>query len=172
MSFTTRQRIPKLATLEGNFLEATLPVRAFATLTTPRLRSLQYWDDRFSRYIQALQRQHRTTLGWVRSVEYRPQLHIHAALVAHSQLDCAYAATLWQEIVAPRWAEAAKVEPYQGDICGLGYVLKELGCSDEDVRYSPNLAFFAPSFEPVSRLNSAQRRQCRRINMQLERAGR
>ncbi len=168
MGITGKRSIPRLAQLEGNFLESVLPIRAFATLTT-RGQVTQYWlDELFSTWIVGVQAHNRMTVGWIKSREIDPQRHIHAALVAASPLDCAQAAQLWKLIAAPRYSEAAKIEPYQDAICGLGYVLKELDSSAEDVHFSPNLNAFAPNLKPVFRTNSAQTRQLRRIKAQLE----
>lgn len=165
-----RHRISPLAQLEGNFLESRLPVRAFATLTTPGQVAQHRFDELFSAWIRGVQAHNRLTIGWIRAEECAPQRHLHAALIAASSLDCAHAAQLWKFIAAPRFSEAAKVEQFQEGICGLGYVLKSLGSSPEDVQFSPNLAAFASNLKSVFRTNSAQRRQRRRIMEQIERA--
>jgi hypothetical protein len=168
MSRTSRT-IPPLAKLESRFLEAILPVRAIVTLTTLRPMSRDGLDDAFSQWIQALQRHHRITLGWVRAIEDSPQRHIHAVLIAAIPLDCAHAAVLWQAMVARAYAEAAIVEPYKNGLCGIGYVLKRLGSSNEESRFSDNIAAFVqPSGKSRFPTNAAQRRQRRRIGTQFE----
>jgi hypothetical protein len=157
-----------LAQLEGIFLESKLPVRAFATLTAPGRMAQHTFDKLFSTWIQGVQAHNRLTVGWIKAEERAPQRHLHAALVATSSLDCVHAAQLWRFIAAPRYSEAAKVEPYRKGVCGLGYVLKTLGSSFEDVQFSPNLPAFASNLRPVFRTNSAQRRQHRRIMQQFE----
>jgi hypothetical protein len=161
-----------MAAREGNFLETALPVRAIAHLTTPHPKPLFRLDGLFSSWIQGMQSHHRTTLAWIHSIENSPQRHIHAALIAAFPLDCDYAAHLWQAIAAPLYvAQSAIVEPYIKGLCGLGYILKRLGSSQDECRFSDNMTAFAPAGRN-SRFptNSAQRRQRRRIMVQLEQA--
>lgn len=166
---SSRRRIPIIARLEGNFLESKLPVRAFVTLTT-RNRVAQYrLDESFSAWIRGLQAHNRMTLGWVGSIEHDPQRHIHAALIAAAPLDCAHAAALWQTMVAPRYSEAAVVKAYRNGLCGVGYVLKQLGNSKEEPQFSDHIQAFAPgSGKSLFRSTSAQRRQTRRIKAQKQ----
>lgn len=162
------RRIPPLAKLESTFLESILPIQAIAHLTTLRPMGRDRLDGAFSRWIQALQAHHRMTLGWVKSIEHSPQRHIHAGLISVSPLDCAYAAALWRMIAAPRYAKAAIVAPYKDGLYGLGYVLKQLGGSNEESRFSDNIASFVQhGGRSHFRTNSAQRRQLRRIKRQL-----
>jgi hypothetical protein len=161
------RRISQLSLCEGKFLEAVLPVQAFATLTPPRQFAREHLLDSYRAWVQGLQRHHRLTLGWIRALETRPQRHIHAALIAAGPLDCSFAELLWRSIVAPRYSKAAKVAQYQRGCCGLGYVLKTLDACYEDAEFSPNLTAFA-LLSSASRANSDQRRQRRRIQAQLE----
>jgi len=172
MSFgvTGQRRIPPLAKAEGNFLEWNLPARAFATLTTPRPVAQYRLDESFSAWIQGVQAYHRVTLGWVKTIEIGPQPHIHAALIAAGPLDCTYAALLWRTMVAPRFAAAARVEPYVYGLCGLAYVVKRLGGPKEDPQFSDNIRAFAPGCgRSLFRTDSAQRRQVRRIKAAMVR---
>ncbi len=164
------RRIPLAALLEGSFLEETLPVQAFATLTTLRQFARYRLDGLFSRWIQGVQAYNKWTVGWIEAEELTSQRHVHAALIAASPLDCDHAAQLWESIASPHYSQAAEVKPYVKGICGLGYVMKTLGGSLEDVQFSANLSAFAPSLEPVFPANSAQNRQRRRIKQQLEKA--
>jgi hypothetical protein len=156
---------------EGSFLDAVLPFRALATLTTPKKQSSQYLEDYYDRYIQALQKHHGKTLGSVRSIERHPQPHIHAGLVCAIPLDCEIAEEIWRTIVVSRYSDSAQVLPYEDGLCGIGYVLKRLDSAFEDIRFSANIADFAltggESHFPTS---PAERRQQRRIRAQLERA--
>ena len=155
---------------ENDFLETVLPLRAFATLTTAQRFSEEKLRCAFDGWILGIQAHQRSTLGWVWSIETRPQRHIHAALVAARALDCEYAATLWRRMVSPRYLEAARVAPYLCGLCGLGYILKRLPDSGERIQFSANLPAFATgSGKPLFRANSAQRRQQRRILAQIER---
>lgn len=164
-----KRKIPVATLTEGDFLESKLPVRAFATLTTPRRLSRDMLDGSFSAWVQGVQAHGGTTLGWIRSTENTPQMHIHAALIAAAPLDCLFAARLWRDMVAPRYSNAAKVELYRLGFCGLAYVLKQLGCAADDIEFSDNIAFFAAgSGKSLFRTRSAQRRQCRRIKEQFE----
>jgi hypothetical protein len=107
----------------------------------------------------------------IRTIEIHPQPHIHAALVAVAPLDCTHAALLWRAMVAPRYAAAAIVEPYKDDLCGLGYVLKQLGGSTQEPKFSENIRAFAPgSGKSLFRTNSAQRRQVCRIKAAMVQA--
>ncbi len=167
------RRIPPLAKLESRFLESILPVRAFVTLTTRRRMALHRLDNAFCVWIRSLQAHNGVTLGWIRSTEETPQRHIHAALIAASPLDCAHAAVLWRMMVSPRYAEAAVVEPYKDGLYGLGYVLKQLGSSNEEIQFSDNIAAFAQhGGKSLFPTNAAQRRQRRRIGTQLTQASR
>jgi hypothetical protein len=168
MSHVSR-RIPPLAKLESCFLESLLPFQAIAHLTTLRPMSRNGLDDAFSRWIQALQAHHRMTLGWAKSIEDAPSPHIHAALIAATPLDCAFAAMRWQAMVSPRYADAARVEPYCPDIYGIGYVFKQGGSLMGEAQFSDNIAAFAkPGGKSRFPTNSAERRQRRRIVAQLE----
>lgn len=160
-----------MAKMEGNFLEWNLPARAFATLTT-RNRVAQYrLNEFFAAWIRAVQAQHRMTLGWVKTIEIAPQPHIHAALIAAAPLDCTLAALLWQGMVAPRYSDAAIVEPYRDGLCGLGYVLKQLGSSTQEPQFSDNIRAFARGCgKSLFHTNSAQRRQICRIKAAVVRA--
>jgi hypothetical protein len=173
MSFRAagQRRISPIAKMEGNFLEWNFPARAFATLTT-RGRVTQYrLEEWFLAWIHGVQAQHRLTLGWVRSIETYPQPHIHAALIAAAPLDCTHAALLWQAMVAPRYSDAARVEPYVNGLCGLPYVVKRLGSLTEEPQFSDNLLAFAPgSGKSMFRTNSAQRRQVCRIKAAMMQA--
>ena len=164
------RRIPAAAKIEGKFLESTLPVRAFATLTTLRSARLPMLKQSFSAWVQGIQAHNRLTLGWIKSIENDSWKHIHAVLIASAPLDCVHAATLWQAMVAPRYSQAAKVEPYRPGLCGLGYVLKRLGSTEEDIEFSRNIRSFASgSGKSLFRTKSAERRQSRRISAQCER---
>lgn len=164
-------RIPELAKLEGDFLESLLPVRCFATLTIRRRISVDDLTSIFRQWILDIQQQHRVTVGWVQSIESFPKRHIHAALVAPIALDCDYAAQRWQQMAAPNYREAAKIEPYQNGLCGLGYVLKHLQCPANPIEFSDNISAFAhgagTSLFPTT---PSQRRQSRRIKAQLKQA--
>jgi hypothetical protein len=73
-------------------------------------------------------------------------------------------------MVAPRYTEAARVEPYRRGLCGLAYVLKRLGSPKEEPQLSDNIQAFAFGYgRPLFRTNSAQRRQVRRIKAQTMR---
>lgn len=162
--------VPQHARLEGEFLEAALPFKAIAHLTTPMPMSEVTLRGVFFRWILQLQKHHRVTLGWVLSIETQPQRHIHAGLIASVPLNCEYAATLWREMIAVHSLEAAKVVPYKRGLGGLGYSLKRLGSADECIQFSENLAVFVPNgCKSRFRTSSAQRRQQRRIREQLAR---
>lgn len=164
-----RSKIPPLAQLEGNFLESQLPVRAFGTLTVPFHMPQYALDESFSAWIGGLQAHSRITLGWIKSIENEPKRHIHAALIAAAPLDCVHAARLWRAMVAPRYSEAAMVVPYQPGLCGLGYAMKQLDSSSENIQFSGNiLAFSCGDHESLFRTNAAQNRQQRRIRAQIE----
>jgi hypothetical protein len=167
LSINTRRYIPNAALCEGEFLEAKLPLRAFATLTLPYHASPMMLDDRFSRWVRSVQSHNRLTLGWIRAYEQEPERHIHAVLLAAGPLDCVHAALIWREQVARRYPLAANVEPYRYGIGGLAYVLKSLDRLTEDVQFSSNLgAFGSGSKAKSSGLTSAERRQRRRIRLQ------
>jgi len=173
MSFRAaeQRRISPLAKMEGNFLECNLPARAFATLTTLHRVTQYRLDEMFLAWIHGVQAQHRLTLGWIKTIEICPQPHIHAALIAAAPLDCAQAALLWRTMVAPRYSDAARVEPYVNGLCGLPYVLKRLGSLTEEPQFSDNILAFAPgSGKSLFRTNSAQRRQVCRIKATMVQA--
>lgn len=156
------------ATIEGEFLEAMLPVKAFATLTTRHQAAVGMLYHQFALWIRAIQKHHRVTVGWVLSIESFPKRHIHAALVASIPIECDHAAALWQGIAAAGYSEAAKVKPYRIGRCGLGYVLKQLGAHGNEIRYSDNIAAFsARSAKSRFPTTPTQRRQQRRIRAQL-----
>jgi hypothetical protein len=163
-----KPRVSFLAKSEGKFIEANLPVQAFAHLTAPWRVERQRLLDQFREWILGLQDHHRITLGWVRTLERWPSPHIHAALIAAAPLDCTHAALLWRAMIAARYSEAAKVEVYRDGCCGLGYVLKQLDTNAEEIQFSDNISAFAgtagQSAFPATR---AQLRQRRRIRQQL-----
>ena len=124
-------------------------------------------DDRFSRWVRSVQSHNRLTLGWIRAYEPEPERHIHAVLLAAASLDCFHAELIWREQMAQRYPTAATVEPYQCGMGGLAYVLKSLDRPTEDVQFSRNLSAFVPgSAARFFGLNSAERRQLRRIRRQ------
>lgn len=124
----------------------------------------------FRAWIVGIQKRHNVTVGWVRSIEHIPKLHIHAALVAPVPIDCDYAAALWQAMVAPGYSEAAQIKPYRQERCGTGYILKQLDRPASAIQFSENIAAFADGVEQSRFATSpAQRRQQRRIQEQLER---
>lgn len=154
---------------EGAFLEYVLPIRAFATLTTLRQFSEARICGAFSEWISGLQRHSRLTLGWVRAIETRPRRHIHAALVAAEELDCDHAAISWRKLAAPRYADAAKVEPFRYGLYGLGYILKLMPQTDAGIQFSPNLSAFAhDGRESIFPTTPAERRHRRRIKAQMQ----
>ena len=161
-----KKYISSIAKLEGGFLEAVLPVRTFATLTTIMQFSEARFEDCFTRWVQGLQAHNRVTIGWIRALECVPQRHSHVGLIAASPLDCRHAETLWQVIVSPRNDKAAEVKPYVCGIGGMSYVLKELGIT-EAAQFSPNLTGFASlGATRFYGRNRTERRQIRRIKEQ------
>lgn len=161
--------ISPVALIEGDYLELKLPVRAFATLITLRPSSPNWFDGAFREWVQGIQAHNKLTLGWIKSLEPAPQLHAHAALIAQSSIDCDRAQALWRSIIPHRYKKASKVEPFLSGICGMGYVLKQLGRSFEDAQFSDNLSAFAP--ERGTRFfgrNSDECRQLRRIAKQCK----
>lgn len=116
----------------------------------------------------------RRTIAFVWSVERFPSWHVHAALVCAAPLslqDCEQAETLWRKIVRARNKDAAQVLPYLDGICGMSYIVKELGTDIEEIQMSDHI----PAYYPNSPLkyygvNSAQRRKTRRIRKELEEA--
>jgi hypothetical protein len=165
---TAPTRIPVTARVQGRFLESRLPIRAIATLTTQMRASQIEFDDSFHQWMRGVQAHNRMTVGWIRTYEDKPQRHVHVVLVAAAPLDFSHAASLWRTIAAPQYKQAAVVKPYVGDVCGVGYVVKELDASSEDAQFSDNLVAFALGYtKSMFRTTSAHRRQCKRIKAQL-----
>jgi len=163
-------RIPESAQRECEFLESILPVKSFVHLTTRHGMTSDHLKSLFRAWIHGIQQHHRVTVGWVRSIEHFPKLHIHAALIAPIPIDCNYAAELWESLAAPAYSDAAIVEPYRKGRCGLAYVLKQLNCSANMIDYSDNIAGFAPgAVNSRFPTTPAQARQQRRIREQLQR---
>jgi hypothetical protein len=103
------------------------------------------------------------------SIENTPRRHIHTALIAAVPLDCTHAASFWQAMVARRSSKLAEVKPYRPGLCGIGYALKQLGSSTEQIQLSDNIPFFAcTGGKSQFPTNAGQRRQQRRIRAQLE----
>jgi hypothetical protein len=167
----SRSRIPESAKTECEFLESVLPVKSFVHLTTRHRMTSDHLKSIFRAWILEIQKHHRVTVEWVRSIEHFPKLHIHAALVAPVPIDCNYAAATWQSMAAPGYPDAAIVEPYRKGRCGMGYVLKQLECPANTIQFSENILAFADGIGK-SRFPTtpANRRQQRRIKAQLERA--
>lgn len=156
--------IPLIVLAEGNYLELKLPVRAFATLITRRQSSPNWFAGAFQDWAQGIQAHSKHQLGWIKSLEPAPQLHAHAVLVAHYPIDCEHAEHLWRRIVPQRYKRAGEVKRFLPGICGLGYVLKQLGSSFEDTQFSDNLsAFVQGSGTQFYGRNAIERRQLRRI---------
>lgn len=148
----------------ANWLEARLPLRAFATLTFPRSPSVLQLDCGFRAWVQAIQRHERGTLGYIRAYESEPRRHVHVVLVAPGDIDLDHATLAWRNIAAPRFRAAARVEKYKYGIGGLDYMMKSVGASSEDVQFSPNLSAFAPcAGKRFFGNNATERRQMRRI---------
>ena len=165
-----RKPIPPAARLEGDFLQCSLPIRAFATLTTLHRTARYQLDGLFSDWIRGVQAHNRVTLGWIKTIENDPQPHIHCVLIAASSLDCVHAEVLWQAMVAPHYSKVAKVEQYEDGLSGTGYILKKLGSFSEDIQLSDNIRAFAPgSGKSRYPTDSIQRRHIRRIKAAMRR---
>lgn len=167
LSRTSRTKVAEVPRLEGEFLENVHTAQAFVTLTrTSHASRLKLHDD-FQRWTRGLQKHNRLTVGWIKAVEPSPRRHIHIILFAGKAIDCAHAEDLWRAIVAPRYLEAARVDPYAYGIGGAAYVLKSLDRDYEDVQFSPNLIAFYPDSEHLAfGSNRSERRQIRRIRAQ------
>lgn len=164
-----KPRIPQFAKVEGEFLEVTLPMKALGHLTTSYPRSMDRLAYIFRAWILDLQRHHGATLGWVRTIERSPQPHIHVALVCSVPIDCDYAVRSWRRLAAPRYFDAARVEPYRRCHYGIAYVLKQLECSATAIQCSDNISAFAlGAGESRFPTTPTQRRQYRRIKAQLK----
>ena len=83
-----QRSIPAAAKLEGDLLEAKLPLRAFATLTTVMQSSQRRFDDSFQRWVQGVQAYNGVTIGWIKAEGTRPS----TALAR--RVDCRFAAGL------------------------------------------------------------------------------
>jgi hypothetical protein len=165
----TPRKIPRAALIEGQHLEGKLPIKAFITLESLWPKSRNWFDGAFHDWLQAVKSHNRLTVGWIKSLEAYPQLHLHGALVAASPLDCLHAEQSWRNIVYPRYKHAAKVEPYAGDKCGLGYILKRLDSQYEDIQFSCNISAFSPDSDTrFFGQNSYEKRQLRRIRSQFK----
>jgi hypothetical protein len=149
---------------EGEFLESVLPVQAFAHLTTLHDVSQYALGFAFRRWIDMVQRHHRLTLGWIQTMELQPATHIHAAIVAAAPLDCDIAARMWREQVAPNYCDAAQVKSFERGLCGLAYVMKELGNDSDAIRFSENITAFVQTND---RVTIPANRQWRRIQAQI-----
>lgn len=171
MSFGgSKSRIPDSAKTECEFLESILPVKSFVHLTTRHRMSSDHLKSIFRLWIRGIQKHHRVTVGWVRSIEHFPKWHIHAALIAPVPIDCDYAAALWETLAAPGYSDAAKVKAYRMGRCGMGYVLKQLNCPANMIDYSDNItAFAAEAGNSQFPTTPAQARQQRRIREQFQR---
>jgi hypothetical protein len=164
--------IPKKVLRVAALLEDRLTLQAIATLTLPYRASRMALDTYFSEWANVIGRHNRLTIGWIKAYETEPQPHIHAVLVASGPLDCSHARQSWREIAAPRYPEAAFVEPYRFGIGGLGYGMKSLDRSSEQVQFSDNLSAFLPGGGTrFFGRTSAERRHIRRIALQREARG-
>lgn len=167
LSRAGKKRIGQAAMLEGRFLEERVPFQAFATLTFARKVSSLLLNGVLTRWITEVQKHNRLTLGWLVAVEPQPCRHVHILLAAGGALDCLHAEGLWRKLVAPRYLDAARVEPYVKGIGGAAYVLKTLDRDYEDVRLSDNLPAFYPGVSTTFYGETPpQRRQIRRIQNQ------
>jgi hypothetical protein len=119
LHWKSKSGISRTAQTEGEFLESVLPVKSFAHLTTLHRMSTDHLKSVFRLWIQGIQKHHSVTVGWVRSMESFPKLHIHVALIAAKLIDSEYAASLWEALASPGYPEAARVEPYLVGRCGL-----------------------------------------------------
>ena len=171
MSFGgSKSRIPDSAKTECEFLESIFSVKSFVHLTTRHRMTSDHLKSVFRLWIHGIQKHHRVTVGWVRSIEHFPKWHIHAALIAPVAIDCDYAAASWETLAAPGYSDAAIVEPYRKGRCGMGYVLKQLNYPASMIEYSENITAFADGARN-SRFPTtpAQARQQRRIREQFQR---
>ena len=164
--------IPPDALREAAFLEESLPLQVFATLTLPHYAPRMALDTYFSQWTDSIQRHNRRTLGWIRAYENEPQPHIHAVLLASAPLDCDHAGMIWRKLIARRYPLAAVVEPYKFGIGGLGYVMKSLDRPSEQVQFSYNLSAFVPDSACLFfGRNCAERRHIRRVALQRADSG-
>jgi hypothetical protein len=163
------RNIPQEAKDMGDFLEKVLPLQAFATLTTRRQISQSEFDHLLREWLRGVQSHNGLTIGTIKAYEYGVRRHAHLGLIAAAPLDCLHAERLWEKLTAPRYRRAAVVEPFSIGVAGLGYIMKSLNAPTEEIMFSDNLAAFAKGTGKSQFLStSAQRRQHRRIQTQLE----
>jgi len=103
----------------GAFLES-LPIRLLGTMTSPRSRSREAWDDATREWLNQVERVHRCPIGYIKSLERYPARHLHIALVAAAPLSASVCEDLWRAILRTRSKSAALIELYQPGIGGMG----------------------------------------------------
>jgi hypothetical protein len=156
--------------LEQFFLDRGLPIRVLAHLEFPNQVPREKFDYTFTQWIDRVQSDHRTTVGYIVGYEqpkFSP-LHLHALLIAAQPLDVSTVRANWLNLVGPQYQTSIVAADYQPGRGGLAYALK---ASDEDlcdVRFSNNLALFSRGYEPEdpSRLTARERRRINRIQSQ------
>jgi hypothetical protein len=155
------------------FLGGTLPVQVIACLQYPKDTSLEQWDASFASWINSIERDTRTTLGYIRSYEHGLDisLHLHAALVAARKLDTDVVRCNWLKIVGPHNVRCVTVQDYVPAGGGLGYLSKAI--DEDDVRcesaFSDNIRLFSslPGVSDPASMSARDRRSYQRIQEQL-----
>jgi hypothetical protein len=156
--------------LEQFFIDRGLPIRVLAHLELPNRVPREEFDYTFNQWIDRVQSDHRTMVGYIVGYEqpkFSP-LHLHALLIAAQPLDVSTVRANWLNLVGPQYQTSIVAADYQPGRGGLAYALK---ASDEDlcdVRFSNNLALFSRDYEPPdpSRLTARDRRRINRIHSQ------
>lgn len=157
-----------------NFLEQELPIQMLAHLTFPRSVSRELCDDRFDRWLDKIEREHRTQLGYIVGYEKTPliPLHLHAALIAPRPLDVVKVENAWLTVIGETHPSFVEVSEYRHSEGGLAYALK---ADDEDccdVRFSKNLELFSLRHDlPTDGMTARDRRRRLRITDQFDNSG-
>jgi hypothetical protein len=149
----------------------------FVTLTFPWNVSYSTADRKLREFINALERFHRTTIGYVAGKESRSRYdrgrvpwHFHLLITSRVQVSKDALETLWLDQIRRssesdadilRRGEHAKVEPYHAHERGPEYCLKMMN-EDTGDWYIHRLEYFLPGIPGPARPNHRTVRHQRR----------
>lgn len=146
-----------------------IPWQLFATFTFAWRVSDAQADDDFKAFINLLERENRSPIGFVRGDEKRMASrsfsesgrHYHVLLTSHVSLDPQLIAKIWREYAGSgNSQDSAKVGPYDAKLSGIEYCLKMINETEGDWKYR-NLDLFLPGYEP-GKSNRRSRRRMKR----------
>ena len=147
----------------------TIPWQLFATFTFAWRISDAQADEDFKAFINLLELENRSPIGFVRGDEKRRAScsvsesgrHYHVLLTSHLFLDQQMITRIWREYAGSgNSQDSARVDPYDAKLGGAEYCLKMINETEGDWKFR-NLDLFLPGYEPAKSNTRSRRRAAR-----------